>query len=83
LGLGVAALLAGCGGTASDDGGSSSSWLVGRSGALLATADGVRFAVRGSPTRADLLSLVCVRGVRGWAVGTDGTILATVEAGAV
>src|SRR5438105_3112395 len=57
------------------------SWLAGGNGQLASTSDGTAFARRGSPTSADLYSLVCVGHQLGWAGGAGGTVIHTTDGG--
>jgi photosystem II stability/assembly factor-like uncharacterized protein len=63
-------------------GGGSGSWLTTKSGAVWSSPDGISFVSRGRPTDANLLALVCVNHLDGWAAGSNGTILGTHDGGA-
>jgi photosystem II stability/assembly factor-like uncharacterized protein len=79
--IGMAAVGCGGAGTCDDSGCSSSSWLVGSSGALLSSSDGVSYRVRSAGTGVDLLGLYCVNSQHGWSTGADGTLLRTIDSG--
>ncbi|MDB4969794.1 MAG: hypothetical protein JWN44_5483 [Myxococcales bacterium] len=72
----------GGGGSGGGGGGpSGGSWLTTKSGAVWSSPDGLSFASRGRPTDANLLALVCVNHLDGWAAGAAGTIIGTHDGG--
>jgi photosystem II stability/assembly factor-like uncharacterized protein len=62
--------------------GGGGSWLTTKSGAVWSSGDGEQFSLRGRPTDAALLALVCVNHLDGWAAGSAGTIIGTHDGGA-
>lgn len=83
--LGLALAVFGCGPmgpAAGDGGGGGGSWLVGLGGLVLNAPDGGNIVAKQAPVSGDLYSLYCVDGVRGWAVGSGGQLIATKDGGA-